>query len=174
MNYFCSCPTSSLFFFFTSQTKHLLSSARSNARTQPPVTGRTRHTERRLLSRDTCGEVRGGNKSIDELDLPALMAPALYSCVPHLHCLQWCKVNVERHLADGCLPFMKGCEWGYFAPFLSLLVISPQGTAGGSERQKTLCIRKSSKLVFWWTPICPSTHPVGREQDCVSRPCLGL
>lgn len=55
----------------------------------------------------TCEKVRGRTKSVGKLDVPAVMAPALCSFVLHHHWLHWCKVNVKRHLADGCFSSWK-------------------------------------------------------------------
>ncbi len=68
---------------------------------------------------------------------------------------------------------MKGCEKGYFSPFLSVLLISPQGNRGtgggkGQTRDRHSALGSPLHLYFCgWTPICPSTLAVGPRQDHV-------
>ena len=83
---------------------------------------------------------KGRLKSVGELDVPAIMAPALCSFVFHHHCRQWSKVNVKRHLADGC--FCSRMDVNRDISSLSFLFLwslykAPEAQEKGKGKQET-------------------------------------
>lgn len=97
------------------------------------------------------GKARGESKSIEDLDLLAVMASAVFSFVLHHYSLQWCKVNVKRPLADGCLLFMKGyvCTDIFLFPFSSYdLSTFTRETGRSKNTQETETLTLGSPLNF--------------------------